>query len=438
MNHFHSTYWIILTTLLIGLFTSSCPADAHWTGRLDLGGYPVFFDDPTLEDRTPLTSGFRLNYSSGSEWVFKTSFRLRSEANSPDGNIWRVRDLFIRYGRNSDASPFVVTAGLFSPDTITGCGDVMGAGLQFNARLDDSSHIGFGAFGGANSVVLDGATDADGVRFGGYISAFGTNWGRAGIAYISVTNTDLLIDETNAITFNTSLRFGDRFDVHQTGEYIISSHTGEEDNKLISYYGDAGFDITENLRMGMTYDYYDRLPFLASLIDDTDPATTPEDFDRIASYSGSSIGPRLDVRIGKAWRLFGRYRYRETNDFLNRIWHQYLGGFSYTSLSGRGLAVNGSVFVNRGDTRDYETGFLRISRGVGSALNLSLNLAADRFSRPETVASTQHVEFTWRAGISGFYRIRSDMTAILEYERTFADSDNNSDHRVMFNWQYRF
>ncbi|HPQ39178.1 MAG TPA: hypothetical protein PLV45_02290, partial [bacterium] len=69
---------------------------------------------------------------------------------------------------------------------------------------------------------------------------------------------------------------------------------------------------------------------------------------------------------------------------------------------------------------------------------LTLSVAGDRFAYPETVASAPHVESTWRIGINGFYRIRRNMTAFLDVERTLGDTDRNRDLRVAFNWQYRF
>lgn len=437
----HTLLLLLLSALLIlvGPAGISPLVSADWTGRFELGGTPVFYDDTSLEDRTPLTTGLRLSYSDGDagDWLIRSSIKLRTEANSPDGNILRIKDLFIRYGQFPDRSPMQVTAGVFNPEGVSGAGDVIGAGVRFNLNAGLSSRIGLGVFGGGNSVVREGATRIDGIRYGAYVLGSGDDWGQFSLAYVSTASTDLKADEADSLAFSTTVHIGERFDFFQTGEYILKSGSGN-DNTLASWTAEAGIDLSEMVRLSVTADYYDQQPSLAASAEDSGTDPDGENYTYTAAYSGSSIGPRLDVWFGQSWRVFGRYRYRQTDDYLEQTWNQLLAGFGFVDPSGSGVTVDGSFFVNRGDTRDYETGFIRIGRDFGPHMNLSLNLAADRFARPETAASAPNVQSTWRTGLSGFYRISSGMTAILTYERTFADDDRNSDHRVMFNWQYRF
>ncbi len=431
---------LLLTGIFLLLCTALEPVSADWKGRFDLGGNPVFYDDEMLEDRTPLTSGLRLQFTpgSGDNWIFKANLKLRTEANSPDGNQLRLRDLYVRYGNDSEQSLGSVTAGVFTPEGISGIGDIMGAGIQLNIPAGETSRFGFGAFGGANSAVRDGATDADGVRYGGYLIASGEAWGRMSLAYVSVSDTEFAAQESSYIAFNTSLRLSDRFDFQQSGEFTVSSET-DDDSTLTSYFADAGYEFTERLRISVTYDRFDRMPYLASTqYEEVSGSPNPEDFDRFSAFSGQSIGPRVDFQLSPEWRAFTRYRYKKTDDFLSQTWHQYLLGFGYMNPVGKGISINGSIFINKGDTKEFETGFLRIGRDFGPSMNLSLNFAADRFAYPETIASAPHVDSTWRTGVSGFFRIRPDMTALMEYERTFGDEERDGDHRVMFNWQYRF
>ncbi|HPQ40849.1 MAG TPA: hypothetical protein PLV45_10790, partial [bacterium] len=141
-------------TGLILLVVIAAPARGDWRGRFDVGGSPVFYDDSTLEDRTPLTARlqFRYQVDDDSPWLFQSNIRLRSEMNSKDGNAWRIRDLFVQYGSRTGATPWTVSAGVFNPDTLTGAGDVMGAGLQYTRGKTGPSRWGFNAFGGANAV----------------------------------------------------------------------------------------------------------------------------------------------------------------------------------------------------------------------------------------------------------------------------------------------
>lgn len=415
------------------------PVQGDWRGRFDIGASPIFFDDDMLENRTPLTTRLRFQYQPETEssWLFQSNIRLRSEMNSKDGNAWRIRDLYLRYGQRPDQNPWTLTAGVFSPDTVAGTGDVMGAGIQYNFASSPTQRWGLGIFGGANAVIRKGGSDTDGLRAGIYLLTTGSAWGRAGIGFVSVTDTDFPADEMDTITFNTTVRLDNGFDFYQSGEYTLSSAYHPE-NTLTYYYANAGYDLNDTVRVSVTYDLYDRLPYLAPLPDEADLDDPPDSYDRYEVYRGQSIGPRIDVRIGSNWRAYTRYRYRETDNFESNTVHQVLAGFGCTNLGGTGLGLNGSVFVNRGDTKDWETGFLTLSRDIGSSFNLSVTLATDRFAYPETVASAPHIESTWRAGLSGFYRIQRNMTAFIDIERTFGDSEKHRETRVLFNWQYRF
>lgn len=428
---------LTLVVLLLGSAVFSPVVTAHWTGRFDLGGSPTFYADNQLENRTPITSRIRFRFSpdTADQWLVVGNVRLRSELNSEDSHKWQIRDLYLQYGQDIEDGPVSLSLGLFQPRNVSGIGDLMGLGARYQFVLPVDSLLSLGVFGGANAVINDGGTDTDGVRVGGFIEARGNSWGQASIGYVSLSEMDFSGDEREYVAFSTTLRIGDRFDFYHSGEFTVSSEAGD-DNTLSYYYANAGYDLRESVRFSVTYDLYDRMPYLQSL--DENEEDSGDTFDRYEVYRGQSIGPRLDWRISSNWRVFGRYRYRETDDSHGETWHQYLLGFGCADLMSSGIGVNGSVFISRGDTREYETAFISVTRDIVPALSVSVNVAADRFARLETVTEVQHIDSTYRAGIGGFYRINRSMTAILEYERTFGDSDQDREDRIFFNWQYRF
>jgi len=416
------------------ILRNSLTVMAVWSGLISIGGDPVFYDENQFEDRTPLTSRLKLRYSpeNSDQWLFVSNIKLRTELVSQDDGKIQVQDLYARYGNGEQLVQ--VKAGIFSPD-VSGTGDVIGACVQFNPGLFNKTGIGLGVFGGANAAMKESVTDTDGLRTGGYFSAKSQDWGQASISYVKVTDTDYINDERDYLAFNTNLRIGSNFDFYQAGEYIISSEADE--NGILTYYN-ANFVYVINaiFRLNLTYDEYDRMPSLESLSDD--PERNPDNFDRFSAYRGQAIGPRVDIQIGDNWRTYIRYRYRKTDDSQKATWHQYLFGFACLDVLNAGISLNGSVFVNRGETKDYEAGFLTISRDFGSRLNMSINVATDRFSYMETVGSNPHIKSTYRIGLNGFYRLGRKTTILCEYERTFGEEKKDRDHRIMFNWQFRF
>jgi len=421
----------LIGMLLAGTIPFAAAGD--FAGRFDLGSYSMFYDDDDLDDRSTFYGKLRLDWLPGStgDWNLYSNLRIRGETDGEDGRKLQVWDL--RFGYGLDEKPIAGAVGLMSLHQVSGIGSVIGAHLQTNP----CNYFQGGIFGGGNAVVEEGITRSDGTRMGGYLKFLIPDHGDIGIAYVSIADTDCPCEEQDLVVFNSQLNFNDQLFLYQTGEYHLASDT-DDTGRLTYYYGNMRYDIHEMVAFSVTYDRYDRLPAMLFKPDPLDEPNVPfDEIYRFQSHKGYGIAPRIDLKFARTWRLFVRYRLKDTDNFRSDRWNQYLVGIASGNLFNSGISLSGTMAVNRGEYQDYETGYISLCREFGSKLSLSLTFVKDRFVSAENILTARHVESTQRAGISAHYRISRSMNLFMEYEQTFADDPDDEDQRLLFNYQIR-
>ncbi|MBN1550022.1 hypothetical protein JW979_01080 [bacterium] len=428
-------YIIFISTLIAICHMSVNRVSADVFGRFDIGSYSFFPDDESFDNRTSIAVKLKYQWSESTNhnWSFLSDIKLRGEPGGEKGEHLQIVDFRLNYGMG--VKPIGSSIGISRITDIAGIGSI--AGIYLRTNFHDTYY--FGLAGGANPRILKGITDFDGSKYCLYGKYKRKNHD-IGIAYIMIDDTDLARDETDRIIFETHHEFKDSFFVNQNGEVVLDSGANDSRSLLRFYYGSMQWDLNEQLKISLIYEHNDTEPYLTWNPEDGTYLTGFDAETRLRddSFKSNSVSPRIEYRFNATWRGFIRYRYR-SQDFREKIsQHQTMGGFSCANLFNSGISCFGMVIITQSDRKNYKSGFFTLSKSIGSMLTLTLNYSADRFRYPESFFDAPYMDTTHRFGVSAFYRFTKSITGILEYERTLGSDDQDRDHRMFVNFQYRF
>ncbi len=420
----------ILVGCMLAITLADSDASASYFGRFDIGAFSVIPDDSEFDARASGTARFTAGWNApGDSWAVYADMRFRGESGAETGPHYLVHDLRADYGLGK--SLLAGSVGFCRMGEVTGIGGVAGGQIQLNPIAG----LSIGAFGGGNPFTAEGHTDIDGTKFGAYATFRSDPDLKMGIAFSSIRNTDQTIDERDIIVFDSQLSLASRLYVTHFGEITLSDD--DESARLSYYYANARLDASKKLRLSLAYNHFEYLPYI-QFRDEIEfyDQDGPPAYSRFAEYATDSLSPRIEYRITSDWRVFARYRHQTTDYFSGSNTDQWTGGFSCSDLFRSGIAFNGSFgSTDRGD-RDFSNAYVSFSRDLGRNMNLTVGYAVDRFNRPESVFVSRHQESTQRVSASFWYRLNQSINLLVDYEKSFADSDEG-DHQILFNVQYR-
>jgi len=427
----------LFTALMVLLCTLGIPriCTAGYSGRFDAAGYGSYPDDDFFEDRTVVATRFQFTWldDASGDWRFHTRFRLKEELETEsDGVRLQIWDFRLDYGLNSRF--LGGSAGLCHLSEAPGTGTVLGIHL----KLNPAKWMSAGVFGGMNPVAEEGITDVDGVKGGAYLT-IGETWARhASIAVIAIGDRDdpALEDTQTYTTAEITYRWKQIFSTYHSAEMDWADP--QSDLRLTYYYGRIKLQPLKPLRFSLDYHHFHQIPHLQF----NDQFTGDEDlmFKEYYGRSGSgyrtwSVTPGLDVMMGKNWRLYARYRHRETDYFGGDSSDRYSAGVACHDLWNTGFYTDVAVILHRREHgKDTESGRFEIGRDFRD-LNISMSYTGDRYWYGENTDEYEPREDTHRAGITTHYRVTRSLSLLLDIERVFGDEE---DTFVLMNLQYRF
>jgi hypothetical protein len=403
---------------------------AGFFGRFNLSSYTWLPSDPVIDSRSSLTGRFRFGWENqdASGLRFLVNLRIRNELAESEGlDRLTVYDLRLDYGL--DSRPLAGSLGLCRMSEVSGLGDILGAQLQTN--LGDK--LSCGLFGGANPAVRDGLTTIDGSRYGAYLRLGLDTMRSLGVGYVATAGTEYAWDIRDLVVFDARWIAGRRFSTYHFGEVLVSSDTGDPSG-LQYYYGTIRVRPFDALTLGVSYNFYNRrpyMPFKEDILQSNDafPTEVPE-----TSLKTNAVSPRIDLRLGRFWRVYVRFRRRDS-DYHDQPWNQWLAGFSCSNFFHSGISLHANFnTTDRGDNGAQQSAYVAINRDLGRRLNAGLTYALSKNTYPESIFVVRHLDRTHRVGLTLDYLLSRRLSFLLDYESSFGDRDE--DQQLLLNVRY--
>lgn len=425
---------LLISVVLCGILTTT--AQANYYGYFRLGSYGYFPDDSELDNRVTLSGKLRFGWESDTspEWSLFSDLRIRGDLDGGGSGVERVTVWDLRMNYGTEVSRFNGSAGVCSIREVSGLGTVTGA--TFSVKL--AGGFSLGAFGGGNTVIKEGFSDLDGTRIGGFFTWKDDHFRRAGIGFVAISGTEFDVDAENLLVFDSYLRFGTSTYFYQMGEYLLGSEADMESG-LNFYYGNVRYQPMKILSFSLSYNYFrirPYLPFSEDLLDDETIHDLLQDEQTDGDRKTSYISPRITFRLGDFWRVYVRYRLRDSDYWHTSQTHQYLAGVSCGNVFRTGVSFNGNFSTSENDDESFDSIYLSVNRDIGEKLALTVSYAQSRYIYPESIWTAVREKETQRAGVALFYTFSRHLNMHLDLERSFGSDDD--DNQVILNFRYRF
>ncbi len=434
--------YILGTTLwLLPLMNGICfaqPLPDHFFGTFQFGAYSYIPDDHEIDPRTSITTRMRFGWKSpeSTDWSFFTNARVRSELVEEGDGVDRISLWDLRADYGLETKPLAASLGICTMTEISGMGSIAGGQLQTNLPIG----LSIGLFGGNNAVISKGKTDTDGIRWGGYLKLQKETSNNIGIGFVSVSDTEYDYDSKDCLVFDAVYRYTNQLFFYQSGEAILSSEQGKDSSGISFYYGNLGYDPIPLIGLSVSYNYFKQLPYIPFLDMNERQEEGSSDFyrpdDSGQNLKTNAVSPRIDLRLTKNWRVYTRYRTRDSDFEDAAASNEWLGGLSCGSLFGSETSFHCNISRFENDDRQYTGSYVSMARNFGQSLNVSLAYAQSRTVYPENQLVAHHFESTQRISASIFYMFTRKLTALIDYERSMGDKEDR-DNQVLLNIRYR-